>query len=147
MDGAAVHFPDLSFEIVHAGAAFVEETAALLAWYPNIYANLEITSSFALLAPKLFESVMVAFMRSGGPQKIVFGDGGGLIMPSQPILEALMKFQFSDEDCEGYGIPKLTAEHRALILGGNYARIVGLDIEAAPYSSWKARHGEDGASA
>jgi len=131
MDGAAVHFPDLSFEIVHAGTAFIEETATALQWYPNIYANLEITCLYAVIAPKVFERVMVEFVRAGGPQKILYGDGGSLLFSSQPILDAMMAFQFSDEICEGYGIQKLTHEDKALILGGNYARIIGLNIEDA----------------
>ncbi|SRR5713101_1121744 len=138
MDGAAVAFPDLSFEIVHAGSAFVEETATLLAWHPNLYANLEITIAYALMAPKLFEDIMVAFVRAGGPEKVLFGDGGSILIPSQLMLEALLAFQFSDESCQGYGIQKLTHEDKAKILGGNYARIIGLDVEAA-----KARIADD----
>jgi uncharacterized protein len=57
-----------------------------------------------------------------------------------------------------YGIPQLTAEDRASILGGNYARLLGIDPaerlamiaedefskekaatgRQAPYSNWKA---------
>jgi hypothetical protein len=108
-------------------------------------------------APKLFERVMAEFVLWGGTQKILFSDGC-MFVHSQPIIEGLAKFQFSDETCEGYGVEKLTQEDRAAILGGNYARVIGLDIEAAreriaddefararretgiqaPYSNWSA---------
>src|SRR5262249_331881 len=42
VDTAADAFPDLAFEIVHAGVAFTEETCQALARYPNVYANLEV---------------------------------------------------------------------------------------------------------
>jgi uncharacterized protein len=157
VDGAAGAFPDLSFEIIHAGLSFVTETAWAIARYPNVYANLEVTSSLVIKAPKLFENVMSEFMLWGGPQKIIFSDGC-MFAHSQPVIEGIMNFQFTDETCEGYGVGKLTDADRALILGGNYARIIGLDIEAAkakiaddefaqarretgiqpPYSNWRA---------
>jgi len=59
---------------------------------------------------------------------------------------------------KGLGVPQLTHEVKSLILGGNYARIIDLDVEEAkrriaddefarevrasglqpPYSNWKA---------
>jgi len=157
VDGAASAFPGLSFEIIHAGLAFTTETAWAIARYPNVYANMEVTMSLLLKAPMLFEKVMAEFLLWGGPEKILFSDGC-MFVHTQPLLEAFMAFQFSDETCHGYGVEPLTKEQKALILGGNYARIVDLDIEAAkariagdqfaqaraqegrpaPYSSWKA---------
>jgi predicted TIM-barrel fold metal-dependent hydrolase len=37
---AAAAFPDMTFEIVHGGLAFLDETALELECYPNIYINL-----------------------------------------------------------------------------------------------------------
>jgi len=158
VDGAAGAFPGLSFEIIHAGLAFVDETAWALGRFPNVYANLEVTSSLLIKAPKLFERVMAEFILWGGTSKILFSDGC-MFVHTQPLLEAFMDFQFSDETCEGYGVQPLTREDKAAILGGNYARIIGLDIEAAkariaddefsrvkretglqaPYSNWKTQ--------
>lgn len=157
VDGAAGAFPELNFEVIHAGLTFTSETAWAIARYPNVYANLEVTVSLLIKAPKLFEEVMAEFMMWGGPEKLIFSDGCMFVHP-QPFLERFMEFQFSDETCEGYGIEPLTHDDKALILGGNYARIIGLDIEDAkarivddefarlrreagrpdPYSAWKA---------
>jgi predicted TIM-barrel fold metal-dependent hydrolase len=38
-------FPQVNFEVLHPGFAFVEETAWLFARYPNVYVNLEWTAS------------------------------------------------------------------------------------------------------
>jgi len=53
------------------------------------------------------------------------------VFHSQPILEKLRDFKFSQTTLERYGIPQMTQEDMQLILGGNYARILGIDIEAA----------------
>jgi hypothetical protein len=50
---------------------------------------------------------------------------------SQPILQSLSKFRFKQETLDRYGIEQLTEADIALILGKNYARMVGLDIEKA----------------
>lgn len=137
VDGAAGAFPDLNFEIIHAGLAFTTETAWALARFPNVYANLEATMSLIIKAPKLFEQVLAEFILWGGPSKILFSDGN-MFVHTQPLLEKFMDFQFSEDTCTGLGIEPLSRDHKAAILGANYARIVGLDIEAA-----KARIADD----
>jgi uncharacterized protein len=130
VDGAAGRFPDLSFEIIHAGMAFTRETALAIGRFPNVYANLEVTSLLLLKAPKLFEEILSEFLMWGGPDKIVFSDGS-MFVHTQPFLEAFVDFQLSDETCTGLGLAPLTREDKAKILGLNYARIVDLDVEAA----------------
>jgi predicted TIM-barrel fold metal-dependent hydrolase len=157
IDSAADRFPELSFEIVHAGLAFAEETALAIGRYPNVYANLEITSALITKSRGMFEQIMAQLLFWGGSSKVIFGDGS-MVFHSSSIVEAFADFTFSDETLQTYGIPQLTAEDRALILGGNFARIHGIDIEAAkvriaedefsaekartgrqaPYSNWKA---------
>jgi predicted TIM-barrel fold metal-dependent hydrolase len=130
IDLAADTFPDLAFEIVHAGLAFVEETAMALARFPNMYANLEITAAMINHRPGVFEDAMAQIVAWGGTSKILFGDGM-MSFHSQPILQSLSKFQFKQETLDRYGIEQLTEADIALILGKNYARMVGLDIEEA----------------
>jgi len=160
--GAADAFPDLSFEIVHAGWAFMDETLLQLATMPNIYANLECTSAFATKMPGQFEQMMANFFAWGGPEKIIFSSGS-MVLHSHPILEKFRSFRFSDETMSALGIPQFNDNDLELILGGNFARIVGVDAEAAklkiaddefaqelretgkqaPYSNWR-RHLKEG---
>lgn len=37
--GAADAFPELNFEIVHGGMAFLDETGMQLSLFPNVYVN------------------------------------------------------------------------------------------------------------
>jgi predicted TIM-barrel fold metal-dependent hydrolase len=157
IDIAADAFPGLAFEIVHAGMAFVEETALAIARFPNVYANLEGTTALLNAFPAMFEQVLGTFLFWGGPSKIIYSDGS-MVIHSQPFLDSFKDYTFSDAALQRYGIPQLTAEDRASILGGNYARLLGIDPaerlamiaedefskekaatgRQAPYSNWKA---------
>jgi uncharacterized protein len=166
--GAADAFPDLAFEIVHAGWAFMDETLLQLATMPNIYANLECTSAFATKMPGQFEQMMANFFAWGGPQKVIFSSGN-MVLHSQPILNKFREFKFSGETMKAFGIPQITKDDLAMVLGGNFARIAGLDAGKAkqaiandefaqelretgmqaPYSNWRRylKEGKIGAAA
>jgi uncharacterized protein len=128
VDGAAIAFPDLNFEIVHSGLAFLDETAMAISRFPNVYANFEITSLFSLCAPGVFDEIMGALLFWGGPEKLIYSTGAMQYHP-QRILQACWDYQLSDAMRAKYDLPEFSNEDKALFLGGNYARIIGLDIE------------------
>lgn len=129
VEGAAMRFPELSFEIVHAGMAFVPETALAIARFPNVYANLEVTTMLLATAPRRFAEIMAEFLFWGGPRKIVYSDGALFAHP-QPTLRRFWDFQLPDDLVAGHGLAPLTAEDKAMMVGGNYARLAGLDLDA-----------------
>lgn len=128
VDEAAASFPDMNFEIVHAGMAFTEETAFLLARYPNVYANLEVTSTLIVNQPRRFAEVLGQLLYWGGPDRILFATGAHFVHP-QPVIEAFWNFQFPEEFITGYGYPRLTDEIKAKILGLNLMRLLGRDVD------------------
>jgi len=121
-------FPQINFEVLHPGFAFVEETAWLLARYPNVYVNLEWTVSLLFTAPRRFAEVLGQLMYWGGEDRIVWAAGAMIVHP-QPALEAFVDFEMPDDLVQGYGFPRLTAEAKRKILGENYCRLHGLDFE------------------
>ena len=129
VEGAAMHFPQLAFEIVHAGMAFVSETALALARFPNVYANLEITTMLLNKAPRLFSEAMAEFLFWGGPGKLLYSDGALFAHPRLG-LDAFAAWQLPEDLADRYGLPPLTAADRAGILGGNLARMLGVDLPA-----------------
>ncbi|MFC7550465.1 amidohydrolase family protein [Plantactinospora sp. GCM10030261] len=128
IDEAAAAFPELNFEVVHAGMAFTEETAFLLARHPNVYANLEVTSTLIVNQPRRFAEVLGQLLYWGGPDRILFATGAHFVHP-QPVIEAFWNFQFPEEFITGYGYPRLTDEIKAKILGANLMRMLGRDID------------------
>jgi len=125
--GAADAFPNLNFEIVHGGIAFTDETAQLIALFPNVYVNLEVTALFLHRAPGLFADILGKFLMWGGPQKILFSTTGMLAHP-QPLIEKMAALELSAEVRDRYGLAALTDEDKAMILGENMARITGIDL-------------------
>ena len=58
---------------------------------------------------------------------MLFGTGAPLGHP-QPIIEAISEIEMP-EDLREEGLPELTDELKADLLGGNFARMLGLDVE------------------
>ena len=128
LEGAAAAFPGLNFEIVHAGMAFVPETAYAIARFPNVYANLEITTMLLTKAPRLFAEALAELLFWGGAPKLLYSDGALFAHP-QLALTNFAEFRLPEDLLEKYGIEQLDDAARAAILGGNYARMIGADLD------------------
>jgi hypothetical protein len=126
---AAVAFPDLIFEVVHSGWAFLEECALQLMLHENIWANLEGVANFAVRRPHRFAEILGTLLQTGATDRIVFGTGGMQGHP-QPILQALVDLEMPEDLRAGSGMPELTPEIKQAILGGNMARLHDLDVPA-----------------
>ena len=135
---AADAFPGIAFEIIHSGMAFVEETAMAIGRFPNVYANLETTTALLWQAPGRFAAALALLLQWGGPEKILWGTGCTVTHP-QHLLEAFWAFDFDAATMDRHGLPPLGEAWKRLILGGNYARMVGLDVAAL-----QARQAGDG---
>ena len=126
METAAAMFPEVTFEIVHAGLSFLEETKFLLQRYPNVWANLEVTSFLVAESPAGFAHVLGELLLWGGPDRIVWSTGPSAIHP-QPLIEVFWdEFQFPPEMIDN-GYPPLTDEIKRMILGENALRMMDKD--------------------
>lgn len=128
VDHAARDFPDLAFEIVHGGYAFLDETVMQVGRFPNVYINLEVTAQLLPKHPSKFAKIVGEFMAVGGAKQIFWGTGCSFTHP-RPLLEDFQRFQMPPDLVEGYGLPELTDEDKADILGLNFARVHGLDVD------------------
>ena len=130
VSGAAGAFPDLTFEIVHGGFAFLEETDWQLRCYPNVVVNLEGTSSYLMQgSPRRFAEIIGTFLRAGGEDRILWATGCSSHHP-RPYVDMFWNFQMPQDMVEGYGFPQLTEEIKRKILGLNHARLLGWDVAA-----------------
>lgn len=125
VDFAAALFPQMKFEIVHAGYAFLEDTFIQLGRFQNVYANLECTASLAAVRPRRFAEIIGNLLYVGAQDRIVFGSGCCLVHP-QPAIDALLGFEMPEDLLED-GLPELTQEVKHKILGENYLRMHGID--------------------
>jgi uncharacterized protein len=125
LDAALDRFADLNFFMVHAGAAFLDRTAELLAGHRNLYATLESVFAYVVVRPDAFARVLGTLLAASGAGQLLFGSGSNLSHPG-PLLDAFADYQLPDE------YPQLTDADRRAILGGNALRLHGIDPATIP---------------
>jgi predicted TIM-barrel fold metal-dependent hydrolase len=119
-------FPELNFFIVHAGAAFLDQTAALLSRHRNLYAILETVFAYVVVRPRVFAKVLGTLLQACGPDQLMYGSGTNLSHPA-PLLAAFDGYEFPADALDEFGFRQLTAPDRRKILGENALRVHGLD--------------------
>lgn len=129
VETAARSFPDLQFEVVHGGWAFLDDTVMLAEFLPNVWVNLEATSAFLNFAPARFAHVIGRLLAAGAEDRILWATGA-MAMHPHPLLEKFSKYAIPDDLAEGYGYPPLSDAVKRKILGENFARLHGLDVAA-----------------
>ncbi|HJT58540.1 MAG TPA: amidohydrolase family protein [Ktedonobacteraceae bacterium] len=128
MDGAAANFPDLNFIIFHVGLPFIDEVCWQLVRYPNLYASIAATLNFVVRAPRVFAENLGKLLFWCGEDKILYG-GETPIWHPRWALDAFWNFELPEDLVTGYGYPQLTTQAKKKILGGNLARLMGIDVE------------------
>ncbi len=119
-------FPDMTFEMVHGGAAFLDETIRLMQRHPNLYLTLETTFSFILTRPRVFAKVLGKLITDVGSDRLLFASGNNLAHP-RPLIEAFAGYQFPEALQQEFGIRPLTEQDRANIMGRNAARLYAIE--------------------
>ncbi len=130
VDYAAIDFPDLNFEVVHSGFAFLDEAAFQISRFPNVYVGLESTAALAVRHPRKLARILGEFLMMGGAKKLFYSSGASSPHP-RPTLEAFANLTMPIDMVEGDGYPELTDEIKADLLGRNYAALHGIDIAKA----------------
>ncbi|WP_415394338.1 amidohydrolase family protein (plasmid) [Rhodococcus globerulus] len=131
IDAAADAFPDLQFEVVHGGAAFIEETAFQLARFSNVWVNLEITASLAVAKPAAFARAMAGLVSQAGASaldRIIWATGASVWHPDPPLQWFWNNFEFTEAARVGDGLPEITPEVKRRILGQNWLDMHQLDV-------------------
>ncbi len=123
ISAAANCFPELNFQIVHAGFMFVDETVMLLQNHPNIFVTMEASMLFTILDPPHQAKLFSAFFAAGGFERVIYASAAVNPHP-QVVINALLSFQMPED-----APLQLTDEARALVMGGNLARLHGIDTD------------------
>jgi uncharacterized protein len=115
-------FPDLTFEIVHGGAAFLSETIAMLERFPNVVVNLESLPMFIPNHRQKWVEIMAAYLAAGLADRLFYATGAVGGHP-QPFLKAFWEFEMPA------GMPQISSQQKRDILANNYARYLGWDLD------------------
>jgi predicted TIM-barrel fold metal-dependent hydrolase len=122
-------FPDMTFEMVHGGAAFLDQTIELMKRHRNLYLTLETTFSYVLTRPRVFDKVLGRLITEVGSDRLLFASGNNLAHPL-PLIEAFQDYQFAPEHCEEFGVRELTETDRRNIMGENAIDLYGINRDA-----------------
>ena len=124
---ACYRYPEIQFEVVHAGFAFVEETTLLVGSFPNVWLNLEGSNSLIIRQPRRFAEFLGEFMANAGAEdRIQVGSGTPLVHPG-PLFDAIIDFEMPRDLVEGRGYPEITMDMKRKFLGGNFLRLHQID--------------------
>jgi predicted TIM-barrel fold metal-dependent hydrolase len=95
----------------------------------NVYP--EIGSSFGLLSiahPVMCQHLIGKNVKHFGSDHVIWGTDCLWWGSPQWVIDAMKRFQISDELCEKFGYAKLTKQDKANIFGLNAAKIYGFDV-------------------
>jgi predicted TIM-barrel fold metal-dependent hydrolase len=130
LQGAARDFPDMTFIVQHLAFPYIDEAMFIAARFPNVYLCLSGVAGLALTAPRMVEEILGKLLRFVGPEKLLWGSEAALAGVPAPALQAFRDLDISEDLRRGYGYPQITREDKEKILGLNFARIMGVDVEA-----------------
>ncbi|MGE3835903.1 MAG: amidohydrolase family protein [Acidimicrobiia bacterium] len=148
---AAARHPDVAFVAYHAGyeggaeGPWTEATRGVganrlvstardagLAPGSNLYAELGSTWRSVMGDPTSAAHLLGKLLLGLGEDNVLWGTDSIWYGSPQDQLTAFRAFEIAPELQERFGYPALTAERKAKILGGNAARLYGIDPAAAP---------------
>ena len=128
VDYAATDFPNLNFIIEHVGLPRLDDFCWIATQEHNVYAGTSVANAFVHSRPKYFADIMANLLFWLGEDRILFGSDYAIWSP-QWIIEKFMAFELPDDVKEEYKVD-LTPEIKRKILGGNIARLYGIDIDS-----------------
>jgi predicted TIM-barrel fold metal-dependent hydrolase len=129
LQAAARDFPDLVFIIHHLALPYFDEAVSVAARFPNVYLALSGSINYSLIAPRLVQERLGRLLMEVGVDKLLWGSEAALAGSPAPYLKAFMALEIPDDLRSGYGYPQITRLDKELILGKNFARIMGIDLE------------------
>ncbi len=75
---------------MHAGAPFLEDTIAIMKYYPNVYADISVISNPYIFPKAEFNSIMGKLINAGLEDRLMFGSDNGDIKSAINNIEELV---------------------------------------------------------
>ncbi|HEV7444480.1 MAG TPA: amidohydrolase family protein [Steroidobacteraceae bacterium] len=130
LQAPARDFPEIDFIVHHLALPYFEELVSIASRFPNVYLSLAGYITFYSIAPRRVQEHLGRLLQAVGVEKILWGSESALAGGPAPYLQAFMDLQIPEDLRSGYGYPQITPADKRKILGGNFARIMNIDIEA-----------------
>jgi hypothetical protein len=129
LERAAQDFPEMNFIVHHLGEPFIDETINIASRYPNIYLALTAWINQYPVAPRQALHAIGKCLFHVGHERLLWGSEAFVWPDIQAYINLFAEMTMPEDLQDGYGYPELTPEIKAAIFGGNFARVMGIDIE------------------
>ncbi|MDQ1423297.1 MAG: uncharacterized protein QOD72_795 [Acidimicrobiaceae bacterium] len=127
LDEPAWLYPELNFIVDHVGLPRLDDFCWMAVRCPNMYGSLAVALALIHSRPRYFAEVMANLLFWLGPDRIIYGTDFPIWYPHWQ-LDKFMAFELPDDLKQEYGVD-LTPEIKGKIVGGNIARLYGVDID------------------
>lgn len=127
---AAVDFPEMTFILHHFGTPYIDETINIASRFQNVWLSLSAVINLMPAAPWTVYEQLGKAIRSVGADRLVWGSEAFAYPRVQPYIKAFADMEMPAELQERYGYPEVTDEIKRKVLGLNFARLMGVDVEA-----------------
>jgi predicted TIM-barrel fold metal-dependent hydrolase len=127
IDEPAWLYPELNFIVDHVGLPRLDDFCWIAARCPNVYGSLAVALAFIHNRPRFFAEIMANLLFWLGPDRIVYGTDFPIWYPHWQLNE-FMTFELPADIKAEFGVD-LTPEIKAKIVGGNIAKLYGIDPE------------------
>jgi hypothetical protein len=129
VDKIAVDFREINFVLAHVGTPWVDEALAVALKNPNVYVDISAWQRVARNFPLGFAQVLsMAKLMHGGIHKVLFGSDWPLfteIYTQKRWVDAVRGLEYPPT-LQMMGLPEITEEDKARILGANAQKALGL---------------------
>ena len=126
VDYAATEFPNLNFIVEHVGLPRLDDFCWIATQEKNVYAGLSVAIAFIHARPRYFAEIIANLLFWLDEDRILFGSDYAIWHPKW-LVEKFMAFELPQDIKQEYGV-ELTLQVKRKILGGNAARLYGIDI-------------------
>jgi len=125
---AALDFPEMTFIIHHLGDPYIDESISIAGRNENVWMALSALVNVYPVMPREFWMRFGKCLAFVGPEKLLYGSEAFIWPNVQGYIDIMMNEQMPEDLQDGYGFPEITDEMRRMIMGENFARLLGIDI-------------------
>ncbi|PVX85901.1 amidohydrolase family protein [Paraburkholderia unamae] len=122
-------FPGISFIVHHLALPYFEQMVSIAARFPNVYLSLAGYISLYRFAPRRVQEHLGRLLQMVGPEKLLWASEAALAGGPAPTLKAFMELEIPEDLRRDYGYPQITYDAKKKILGENFARLMGINLE------------------
>lgn len=130
LQDAASEYPEMTFIIHHLGDPYIDETISLAARNKNIWIALSAWINIYPIMPRESLHRLGKALFYVGPDRLLWGSEAFIWPDVQGYIDVFADLEMPDDLQEGYGYPAFTKEMKRKIFGENYAKLLGIDIDA-----------------